>query len=59
MLNARSYARSKIKEKIHSDEHIISEKLLKYRVNSNTIYMEVFYKVYANITGEKKIIIEE
>lgn len=59
LLNARSYARSKIKEKIHSDEHIISEKLLKYRVNSNTIYMEVFYKVYANITGEKKIIIEE
>ena len=59
LLNARSYARSKIKEKIHTDEHIISEKLLKYMVNSNTIYMEVFYKVYANITGEKKIIIEE
>lgn len=59
LLNARDYGREKIKEMLDEDEYIISDKVLKYSVNSNTIYMDVFYKIYANITGRKEIIIEE
>lgn len=59
ILNARSYLRKKMEEMLDKDEYIINDKVLKYSVNSNTIYMEVFYKIYANITGTKEIIIEE
>lgn len=59
LLNARDYAREKINEMLDEDEYIISDKVLKYSVNSNTIYMDIFYKIYANITGTKEIIIEE
>lgn len=59
LLNARDYAKEKIKEMLDEDEYIISDKVLKYSVNSNTIYMDIFYKIYANITGTKEIIIEE
>ena len=59
LLNARDYGREKIKEMLDEDEYIISDKVLKYSVNSNTIYMDIFYKIYANITGSKEIIIEE
>ena len=59
LLNARDYGREKIKEMLDEDEYIISDKVLKYSVNSNTIYMDIFYKIYANITGTKEIIIEE
>jgi len=59
ILNARSYSRKKIEEMLDDDEYIISDKVLNYRVNSNTIYMNTFYKVYANITGTKEIKNEE
>lgn len=59
LLNARDYAKEKIKEMLDEDEYIISDKVLKYSVNSNTIYMDIFYKIYANITGRKEIVIEE
>ena len=59
LLNARDYGREKINEMLDEDEYIISDKVLKYSVNSNTIYMDIFYKIYANITGTKEIIIEE
>ncbi len=59
LLNARSYAYKKIEEKLKEDEYIISDRLLNYRVNSNTIYMNIFYKVYLNITDVKEIIVEE
>lgn len=59
LLNARDYGREKIEETLDEDEYIISDKVLKYSVNSNTIYMDVFYKIYKNITGTKEIIIEE
>lgn len=59
LLNARDYAKEKMQEMLDEDEYIISDKVLKYNVNSNTIYMDVFYKIYANITGTKEIIIEE
>ena len=59
LLNARDYGREKINEMLDEDEYIISDKVLKYSINSNTIYMDIFYKIYANITGSKEIIIEE
>ena len=58
VINAKDYARRKIEETLKHDEYIISEKVLKYRVNSNTIYIDIFYKIYKNITGTKEIIIE-
>ena len=59
LLNARDYAKEKMNEMLKKDEYIISDKVLKYSVNSNTIYMDVFYKVYSNIAGIKEINIEE
>ena len=58
VLNAREYARGKIKDILKNDEYIISEKVLKYNLNSNTIYMSIFYKVYENIAETKEIINE-
>ena len=58
ILNAREYARSKIKEILKNDEYIIGEKVLKYNLNSNTIYMSIFYKVYENIAEAREIINE-
>ncbi len=58
IINARRYAYEKIKETLSESEYIISDNLLNYQVNSNTIYMSVFYRVYKNITATKEIIIE-
>lgn len=58
IINARRYAYEKIKETLSESEYIISDNLLNYQVNSNTIYMSVFYRVYKKITGTKEIIIE-
>ena len=59
ILNAREYSKRKIQEMLDNDEYIISSKVLKYNVNSNTIYMDIFYKLYMNITDSKEIKIEE
>lgn len=59
LLNAKRYAKEKILKTLQKDEYIISDKVLNYRLNSNTIYMNIFYKVYSNITGRQKIVIEE
>ena len=58
VINAKDYARKKIEETLKNDEYIISEKVLKYSTNSNTIYIDMFYKIYKNITGTKEIILE-
>ncbi len=55
ILNARDYAKDKITKTLGKDEYIISDKVLKYEVNSNTIVLEMFYKIYKNITGFKRI----
>jgi hypothetical protein len=59
LLNTKRYAREKIIEMLDNDEYIISDKVLNYRVNSNTIYMNIFYKIYSNIGESKEIFIEE
>ena len=43
---------------LDKDEYIISEKVLKYNLNRNTIYMSIFYKVYENIAEAREIIDE-
>ncbi len=55
LLNAREYANNKVREMLKKDEYIISDKVLNYRENSNTIYMDIFYKIYQNITDVRKI----
>ena len=56
LLNAKAYARGKIEETLKKDEYIISDKVLNYRENRNTIYIDIFYKVYQNITGTREIL---
>lgn len=58
ILNAREYSKKKMEELLADDEYIIGYKVLKYSANSNTIYMDIFYKIYANITSTRKIDIE-
>lgn len=58
ILNARNYAKEKISKMLDKDEYIISEKVLKYNLNRNTIYMSIFYKVYENIAEAREIIDE-
>lgn len=58
LTSAKNYAYNKVKETLSESEYIISDNLLNYQVNSNTIYMSVFYRVYKNITGVKEIVIE-
>ena len=59
---AVSRAISKAKEKLLSnlpeDSKILSEKKLKIMVNNSTIDIDVFFKVYENITDTKEIILE-
>lgn len=59
LLNARDYAKEKMMQLLNEDEYIINDKVLKYTINSNTIYMDVFYKIYSNITGVMEINVEE
>ena len=42
-------------EMLEKDEYIINDKVLNYRVDSNIIYLDMFYKVYSNITGTKRL----
>ena len=58
VINAKKYAKDKMLKTLDEDEYIIDDKVLKYSLNSNTIYMDVFFKVYKNITAVKEIIEE-
>jgi len=51
--------RKKIEANLGEKEYIISEKVLKKNEKNSTIEVEVFYKVYENITGEMEIVEEE
>lgn len=55
IMNAKEYGKKKIEDMLKENEYIISDKVLKLEVNSNTIYMDIFYKVMENITGVKEI----
>ena len=48
-------ARSKILAKLPKDSKILSQKKLKIIVNNSTIDVDVFFKVYENITDTKEI----
>lgn len=53
------YATKKIEETLSSDEYIISKKVLKNVEKNSTIYMEIFFKIYEDITSTSNIIIPE
>lgn len=50
---AVKYAREKIISQLSDEEYIISQKKLKTTLNDSTIKVEVFFKVYENITDYK------
>ena len=54
-LNALSYSKGKMEEKLGSDEYIISNRVLKKDTKSNTIELDIFYKVYKKISVNSKI----
>ena len=48
-------AEKKISIKLDDDEHIISKKTLNYQTKKSKIIIEVFFKVYENITDYKEV----
>ena len=54
-LNALSYSKGKMEEKLGSDEYIISSRVLKKDTKSNTMELDIFYKVYKKISVSSKI----
>ena len=54
-LSALSYSKDKMEEKLGSDEYIISSRVLKKDAKSNTIELDIFYKVYKKISVNSKI----
>ena len=44
-------ARDKIIEQLDTNEYIISQKKLKTTINNSTINVEVFFKVYEDISN--------
>lgn len=48
-------AEENIKIKLDSDEYIMDKKVLKKTVNSSKMILEVFFKVYENITSTSRI----
>ena len=55
---AISEAKEKILSTLPEDSKILSQKKLKIIVNDSTIEVDVFFKVYENITDTKKISLE-
>lgn len=53
------YATSKIESTLDENEYIISKKVLKNVEKNSTIYMEIFFKVYEDITSTQNIIPSE
>jgi len=49
-INALNIAKEKILNKLDNNEYIISQKKLKTIINNSTINVEVFFKVYENIS---------
>lgn len=56
---ASKYAREKISEKLTDGEYIISQKKLKTTLNDSTIIVEVFFKIYENISQYKEYSIKK
>lgn len=47
---AEEIAKEKINAKLDTDEYVISKKTLNYTINDSKIIVDVFFKVYENIT---------
>ena len=45
----------KIQDTLNEEEYIISKKVLKNVEKHSTIYMEIFFKVYEDITSSENI----
>lgn len=54
-LNILSYGNKKMEEKLSDDEYIINSRVLKKDIKSNTIELNIFYKVYKRISVNSKI----
>ncbi len=49
------YATKKVQDTLNEEEYIISKKVLKNVEKHSTIYMEIFFKVYEDITSSENI----
>ena len=52
---AEDLAMKKINSSLSKDEYIISKKVLNYSVDDSKIMVDVFFKVYENITDYVKV----
>ncbi len=57
LIIAENQASEKMEEYLLEDEHVISKRKLKYYVENQTLYLQMFFKVYENI-GEPRSITE-
>lgn len=57
LIMAEAEANDKMKGYLADDEHIISSRKLKYYIDNQTLYLEMFFKVYENI-GKPRAIME-
>ena len=55
ILKAEKLALEKINKKLDSDEYVISKKTLNFSLNEGKIVLDVFLKVYENITDYKNV----
>lgn len=54
-LKAEELAEKKLKTKLNTDEYIISKKTLNFTSNDSKIELDVFFKVFENITDYKEV----
>lgn len=58
LIEAIKYADNKVKSTLDEDEYIIMHKVISYNMQSEKINLEIFYKIYKNITETREIIME-
>jgi similar to stage IV sporulation protein len=57
LIRAEAQATEKMEKYLSDDEHVISKRKLKYYIENQKLYLEMFFKVYENI-GEPRAITE-
>lgn len=55
MIEASCFGYKKVNDTLNDDEYVISSKVLNYYSNFDKVNVEMFFKVYKNITGVKEI----
>jgi similar to stage IV sporulation protein len=55
LIGAKELADRKMNERLSDEEEIISSRILKYYIDNNVLYIDIFYRVSEDITATKPI----